>query len=76
MIKLAMVQIDKYIEKNKLGTEVRMLAPIHDEILFEVKKGGNKIINDIQDIMENVLKTWNIKVDVPIITNVKVGDRW
>jgi DNA polymerase I-like protein with 3'-5' exonuclease and polymerase domains len=53
-----------------------MLAPIHDEILFEVKKGGNKIINDIQDIMENVLKTWNIKVDVPIITNVKVGDRW
>jgi hypothetical protein len=26
--------------------------------------------------MENVLSTWNIKVDVPIVTNVKVGDRW
>lgn len=75
MIKLAMVQIDEYIEKNKLGTEVRMLAPIHDEILFEVKK-GDKIIKDIQDIMENVLKTWNIKTEVPIVTNVKVGDRW
>lgn len=76
MIKLAMVQIDSYITKNKLENDVKMLAPIHDEILFEVKKGKDKVIKDIQDIMENVLETWGIKVEVPIVTNVKVGDRW
>jgi DNA polymerase-1 len=76
MIKLAMVQIDSYISKNKLEEDVKMLAPIHDEILFEVKKGKDKVTKDIQDIMENVLETWGIKVDVPIVTNVKIGDRW
>lgn len=76
MIKLAMVQIDTYISKNKLEEDVKMLASIHDEILFEVNKGKDKVIKDIQDIMENVLETWGIKNDVPIVTNVKVGDRW
>jgi DNA polymerase-1 len=76
MIKLAMVQIDEYISKNKLEADVKMLAPIHDEILFEVKKGKDKVIKDIQSIMENVLNTWDIKTEVPIVTNVKVGDRW
>lgn len=76
MIKLAMVQIDEYITKNKLEEDVRMLAPIHDEILFEIKKDKENHIQKIQDIMENVLSTWGIKSDVPIITNVKVGDRW
>ncbi len=76
MIKLAMVEIDEYITKNKLEDDVRMLAPIHDEILFEVKKGKDKVIKDIQDIMENILDTGGIKNDVPIVTNVKIGDRW
>jgi DNA polymerase I-like protein with 3'-5' exonuclease and polymerase domains len=76
MIKLAMVQIDEYIQKNKLEMDVKMLAPIHDEILFEVIKDKDDIIKDIQYIMENVLNSFNIKVTVPIITNVKIGDRW
>ena len=76
MIKLAMVQINEYIEKNNLAMDVRMLAPIHDEILFEIKKGEENIVKDLQNIMENVLKTWNIITEVPIVTNVKVGDRW
>ena len=76
MIKLAMVQIDKYITKNKLEDDIKMLAPIHDEILFEVKKDKEAHIRKIQDIMENVLETWGIKTEVPIVTNVKIGERW
>ena len=76
MIKLAMVQIDEYISKNKLENDVRMLAPIHDEILFEIKKDKESHTKKIQDIMEHVLETWNIKTEVPIVTNVKTGDRW
>ena len=76
MIKLAMVQIDEYIAKNKLEDDIHMLAPIHDEILFEIKKDKESHIKKIQDIMEQVLSTWNIKTEVPIVTNVKTGDRW
>ena len=76
MIKLAMVEIEKYIEDNKLNNDIKMLAPIHDEILFEIKKGKEQYVKDIQNIMENVLKSWNIKTDIPILTNVKMGDRW
>lgn len=76
MIKLAMVQIDTYITENKLEESVKMLAPIHDEILFEIRKDEEKHIKKIQDIMEHVLDTWGIKVNVPIVTNVKIADRW
>jgi len=76
MIKIAMVEIDTYITKNKLEGDIRMLAPIHDEILFEVKKDKESHIRKIQDIMENVLGSFGIKTDVPIVTNVKVGERW
>jgi len=76
MIKLAMVQIDEYVTKNKLEDDIKMLAPIHDEILFEIKKDKKDIVKDIQNIMEHVLDTWNIKTEVPIVTNVKIGDRW
>lgn len=76
MIKLAMVLIEDYIIKNKLDNDVRMLAPIHDELLFEIKKDKESHIKKIQDIMEHVLESWNIKTDIPIVTNVKIGDRW
>jgi DNA polymerase-1 len=76
MIKLAMVEIEKYIEDNKLNDDMKMLAPIHDELLFEIKKGKEQYIKDIQNIMENVLKSWNIETEVPILTNVKIADRW
>ena len=76
MIKLAMVEIEKYIEKNKLENDIKILAPIHDELLFEVKKDKENHIKEIQNIMENILSIWGIKTDIPIITNVKIGDRW
>jgi len=53
-----------------------MLAPIHDELLFEVKKDKESHIRNIQDIMEHVLDTFGIAYEVPIVTNVKKGGRW
>ena len=76
MIKVAMVEIDRYITENKLQNDIRMLAPIHDEILFEIRKEEEGRIKDIQSIMEHVLDTFGIKTDVPIVTNVKIADRW
>jgi DNA polymerase-1 len=76
MIKIAMVQIDAYITEHKLEDDIKMLAPIHDEILFEVKKDKEDHIKKIQDIMEHVLDSFGIAYEVPIVTNVKKGDRW
>lgn len=76
MIKASMVEIDKYIKENNLQEDVRILATIHDELLFEIKKDKESCIKEIQKIMENILNTYNLKTDIPIVTNVKIGDRW
>ena len=62
VIKLAMIDINKYIEENK-EMEIRMLSQIHDELLFEIKKTSRDNIHTkkITDIMENILSKINIK---------------
>jgi DNA polymerase-1 len=38
IIKLAMVEIDKYLENKGLRDDVRMLLQVHDELVFEIKE--------------------------------------
>jgi len=73
MLKVAMVRIDALLQKK--DAPARMLLQIHDELLFEVKKGERKIIDDIVDIMESVLEGKN-EAGVPIVADVKVGKNW
>lgn len=75
MIKLAMVRIDdlfrkKYDEGDDAGA--RMLVQVHDELIFEVKKGLlAEVASAVVPIMEKVYK-----LDVPIVVNASIGDRW
>ncbi|MEK7505448.1 MAG: DNA polymerase, partial [Patescibacteria group bacterium] len=39
ILKIAMVRIDKMLEKEKLSDKVFMLLSIHDELIFEMEKG-------------------------------------
>ena len=79
VIKLAMIDIDKYTEKNK-NVKVQMLSQIHDELLFEIKhtniddKEVVKHIEKIKEIMENVLK--KINIDIKLNTSVCFGEKW
>ena len=79
VIKLAMIDIDKYIEKNK-SVEIQMLSQIHDELLFEIKntdkddKESTKHIEKIKEIMENVLQ--KINIDTRLNTSVCFGEKW
>ncbi len=70
IIKLAMVEIDKYIIENKL--DVKPLLQIHDELIFEVK---DSIVTEFElkviDIMQNI-----ITLDIPLIVNSYVGNNW
>ena len=80
MIKIAMVQIDMWIKKEGLSDKVAMLAPVHDEIIFEIdnsdEKFVEKTIDHIRHIMEDVLSTLGDDKVVPIETSVKKGKSW
>ncbi len=68
MIKVAMIEVDKILDKN----EIKMISQVHDELLFEVKSDKVEIYaKKIKKIMEEV-----IVLKVPIIVDVKAGDNW
>ena len=69
IMKLAMVKVAKEYENN---SEVKMILQIHDEIILEVKEDlAEKVAEKVKDILENV-----IKLKVPLIADVKIGDNW
>ncbi len=72
MIKQAMIEIYKMINKEYENNRVRMLIQVHDELLFEVKQDKLKEVSEkIRDIMSNV-----VKLQVPLKVDIGVGDNW
>lgn len=72
IVKLAMVQVEAWIKKEKLDDEVRMLLQVHDELLFEVKKDlALKITPKIKLLMEGVAA-----LSVPLVVDVSLGENW
>jgi DNA polymerase-1 len=70
IIKLAMIEIDKEIEKRKL--KGFMILQIHDELIFEVPDNEIPTFkNLIEAKMEKV-----IKLKVPLIVDIRVGKNW
>lgn len=68
IIKMAMIEIDK----NIISDDVRMVLQVHDELVFEIKKGTEKrAIHDIKEIMETIYK-----LKVPLEVDVDIGERW
>lgn len=68
IIKMAMLEIDKKI----VSDDCRMLLQVHDELVFEIKKGTEKeYIKKIKEIMESAYK-----LKVPIVAEAKVGRDW
>ena len=70
ILKKAMIEIDKALEKEKL--ESTMLLQVHDELIFNVKNNElEKIKTLVKEIMENT-----IKLSVPLEVDIEVGDNW
>ncbi len=70
LIKLAMINIQRKIEKEHLQT--KMILQVHDELVFEVKTAEKeKIRAMVKYEMENA-----IKLDVPIRVDIGEGKNW
>ncbi len=67
LIKMAMIQVDKFLEKNKdYGF---MILQIHDELIFEVPdEKAHTLSGHVKKIMEN---TFSLKV--PLVVDISVG---
>ncbi len=70
LLKLAMIEI--YIDLPKISPKTKMLLQVHDELVFEVPKGEEKIIGKfVEEKMKEVYK-----LRAPIAVEVESGDSW
>jgi DNA polymerase-1 len=70
IIKKAMIDVQQEMEKQNL--ESRMLLQVHDELVFDMKKSEKEILMKI--VKEKMEQT--IKLDVPLIVDMGVGENW
>ncbi len=69
LMKMAMVAVRESLKGNQ---EIRTLLQVHDELVFEVKKGKEKeLATQIKKVMESVTT-----LRVPVKVEVKAGPNW
>jgi len=70
LIKVAMIAVQEWIEKEKLAT--KLVMQVHDELVLEVP------IEELDDVKRNVeeLMTGVAKLDVPLVVEAGIGDNW
>ncbi|MFM2381905.1 MAG: polymerase polymerase protein [Candidatus Parcubacteria bacterium] len=76
LMRIAMIDVYNYLQKEKKGEDVRMLLQVHDELVFEVKK--EKLEEErkkLAAIMEGVMHEKE-NFGVPIEVGVSVGKNW
>lgn len=72
IIKLAMIEIQKYIDSLDDKTKIYMLLQVHDELVFKVRDDFiEEAATHIKEIMENI-----IKLKVPLKVGIGVGNDW
>ena len=70
IIKLAMVKIDQWINKENLKS--KMIMQVHDELVFDVEKEELEIFqSNIKTIMEGV-----VDMKIPLSVDVGIGKNW
>ncbi|MFA6338577.1 MAG: DNA polymerase [Candidatus Paceibacterota bacterium] len=76
IVKIAMAEVEKYVQSKKLEEKVWPILQVHDELVFEIdEKLVKEVAPEIKKIMENVLPLKKTK-GVPIFTEGKIGDNW
>jgi len=70
IIKVAMIKLGQKIRYE--GMRSKMLVQVHDELIFEVAPGELMELGSmINEIMPEA-----IKLDVPVLVDIKTGSSW
>jgi len=70
LIKIAMIQIHKYLKTNNLQT--KMIMQVHDELVFEVHKSELEFVKpEIIRLMETAFE-----LPVPLVAEAGIGENW
>ncbi|TXH28751.1 MAG: hypothetical protein E6Q96_04785, partial [Cyclobacteriaceae bacterium] len=70
IIKLAMINIQRWLVKENLKT--KMIMQVHDELVFDVHKNEvDKVKDNVRKLMEHA-----VILDVPMEVEVGVADNW
>jgi DNA polymerase-1 len=67
MMKLSMINVWKRLR----GQNTRMLLTVHDELVFELAKGDDNLLEPIRTEMEQALP-----LEVPVEVDAKIGKNW
>jgi DNA polymerase-1 len=70
IIKRAMIDLDRVIEKSKL--DIHMIMQVHDELVFEV---ADNIVEQASDIITNSMVS-AAELAVPLLVDVGIGSNW
>ena len=72
LIKLAMIECDKFFSDSYKNGEVALLLQIHDELIFEVRDDLVKsVAQKIKAIMEGAYR-----LNIPLTCGISVGKNW
>jgi len=75
LIKMAMIDVNSKLknQKSKINSkDIRLILQVHDELVFEVKKGfENDAAIIVKEAMENV-----VKLRVPVKVDINIGHSW
>ncbi len=56
IIKIAMIEVDKFLKQKGLEGDVRLLLQVHDELVYEIKEHiVSSVAPEIQRIMESII---------------------
>ena len=79
MIKLAMIQVDQWLESENKKESAKLILQIHDEIVYEVQSDFViEFSQQAENIMQQALKKSYLDYDspVPLVVHSSYGKHW
>ena len=76
IIRLAMIKINRLIEKDK-KLQAKMLLQIHDELIFEcLEKDEEYVKKTVKEAMVSISKSEHHMFSIPLEVNINSGNNW
>jgi DNA polymerase-1 len=76
VLKLAMIAIDEYVQRNHLEDKVRLLLQVHDELVYEIADAEVATVAPvIRKLMESVIDPKDIE-GITLTSSAAAGPNW